>query len=66
MTEDDALGNGKTSLIWLAMLALSLLMAAFGTMIFGRYQHAAASGNNEMLNNPNWPLPPGADRELSQ
>ena len=65
MTEDDALGNGKTSLIWLAMLALSLLMAALGTMIFGRYQHAAASGNNEMLNNPNWPLPPGADRELS-
>lgn len=64
--EDGSLGNGKTAFIWVAMLALSLLMAALGTMMAGRYKRTVATpGNIAMLNNPNWPLPPGANRELS-
>jgi hypothetical protein len=47
------------------MLALSLLVAFLGTMVASRFQSKAAStGNTDILNNPNWPLPPGAQRNL--
>ncbi len=53
--------------IWVAMLALSLFLAFLGTAAANRFQAKPAQTNAdtaEMFNNPNWPLPPGAVRDL--
>lgn len=57
----------KTAAIWVAMLSMSLLMAFLGTILMGRLQPSRATAGviSEMFDNPNWPLPPGANRDLN-
>ena len=66
--EAEGASLGKTAVLWVAMLSLSLLLAFFGTMLAARFRQPAtamAGRHSDMFNNPNWPLPPGANRDLS-